>query len=343
MTSPHPTADRAAERVVDALVGARLLDAGRRADSLAVVARTLVEDTAPTGSAKGLPRLVEVVAYLGGALVLAAGSLFLAEEWGTLGFGTRVVLLVLVTLVLLGAGVVAAQGVEDGEDRRAAAYDTRRRLAGTLLTGGAVVAAFLVGLLIDHGVDHSYDGHAHVEWAWAAGGGVAVLVALAGRRLAATAVSLVVMASGVLTAVLALSQGLESHDTGDVVAVALLVAAAVWLAVTERGLLAEVSVARSLGVVLAFVGAQAPVVDGHAALGYAVTAGLAAAAIALYLARVAWPYLAVAVVAVTVVVPEAVTDWSGGSLGATGGVLLAGVTLLIASFAGYRLRSETAG
>src|SRR6476660_1948535 len=120
MTSPNPVAPGAtAERIVDALVGARLLDAGHRADSLDVVARALVEDPGPTATVPGLPRLVEVVAYLGGALVLAAGSLFLAQEWDTLGLGARVSLLALVTLTLLGAGVVAAQWLDDAEGRRA--------------------------------------------------------------------------------------------------------------------------------------------------------------------------------------------------------------------------------
>jgi hypothetical protein len=39
-------------------------------------------------------------------------------------------------------------------------------------------------------------------------------------------------------------------------------------------------------------------------------------------------------------VPEAVADWTDGSLGAVGGVLLTGVTLLIASATGYRLRAD---
>jgi len=65
-------------------------------------------------------------------------------------------------------------------------------------------------------------------------------------------------------------------------------------------------------------------------------------AMAVYLARQAWPYLALGVLGVTIVVPEALSDWTGGSLGVVGGVLVTGVTLLLASFAGYRLRSETA-
>jgi len=61
---------------------------------------------------------------------------------------------------------------------------------------------------------------------------------------------------------------------------------------------------------------------------------------AIYLPKLAWPYLAGAVLAVTLVVPEAVADWTGDSLGAIGAVLVTGITLLLASFAGYRLRAQ---
>ena len=44
--------------------------------------------------------------------------------------------------------------------------------------------------------------------------------------------------------------------------------------------------------------------------------------------------------AVTVVVPEAIIDWTDGSLGAGGAVLVAGLTLLGASAAGFRVRQE---
>ena len=47
-----------------------------------------------------------------------------------------------------------------------------------------------------------------------------------------------------------------------------------------------------------------------------------------------------AVLGLTLVVPEMVMDWTEGSLGAVGGVLVAGLTLLVASYAGYRLRAE---
>jgi hypothetical protein len=93
--------------------------------------------------------------------------------------------------------------------------------------------------------------------------------------------------------------------------------------------------------VTALVGAQAPVVDGtHAEVGYALTVVVAVAGVAAYLRLAGWPYLALAVLGVTLVVPEAVSDWTAGSLGAVGGVLVAGITLLLASLAGFRLRRE---
>jgi hypothetical protein len=62
------------------------------------------------------------------------------------------------------------------------------------------------------------------------------------------------------------------------------------------------------------------------------------AAFAMYVRTVAWPYLVIGVLGVTLVVPEAIIDWTGGSLGPAGAVLLAGVTLLGASLAGFRVR-----
>jgi hypothetical protein len=50
----------------------------------------------------------------------------------------------------------------------------------------------------------------------------------------------------------------------------------------------------------------------------------------------------VGVLGITVVVPEAVTDWTDGSLGVAGGVLVAGLALLGASLAGLRVKQEAA-
>lgn len=334
----------AAAHVVDSLVEAELLDPSVRAEAVGVVARSMVDAVLPGpareqagAGTRGLPKLVEVVAYLGGALVLAAGTLFLFQEWGSLGFGTRVTLLGVVAVVLGVAGLLTSRGV--GTPRAERLDDVRRRLAGSLLTGSALAVALLVGYVLEEVRKPTYD---NVYWPTVVGAAVGVLVAAVGYRLAPTAVGVVGLMAGILTGVGALVDGVDLVGSdGDAYGVAFLVIAVLWLAVTESGLFRETTVARALGVAVALLGAQIPAIDGsHAWLGYALTLAVAILGIAVYLPRTAWPYLAGAVVAVTLVVPEAVSDWTEGSLGATGGVLVAGITLLAASFAGYRLRAE---
>jgi len=46
------------------------------------------------------------------------------------------------------------------------------------------------------------------------------------------------------------------------------------------------------------------------------------------------------VVAVTLAVPQALLDWAGDSLGPAGLLLAAGLTLLVTSLLGLRLRQE---
>jgi hypothetical protein len=249
------------------------------------------------------------------------------QEWGGLAFGTQIALLAVVALVLGVAGVAVARA------GAARVSDTRRRLAGALLTGCALAVAFLVGLVLDHLASRT-DWPDHY-WPAVAGAAAGAVVAAVGYRVARTALGLVAVLAGVLTAV-----G-NAVDDGTQAGLAFLAIGLVWLVLTERGVLVERQVARALGVATALVGAQLPVLDGEQrALGYALTLAVAVAGTAAYLRLHGWPYLAVAVLAVTLVVPEAVADWTDGSLGAVGGVLLTGVTLLIASATGYRLRAD---
>ncbi len=101
-----------ADHVVDALIAARLVDPGTRQDSIAVVGGVLDDPRSSAAAAnggRGLPQLVEVVAYLGGALVLAAGSLFVFQQWGDLDLAAQVSLLAVVAVVLAIAGGVASR------------------------------------------------------------------------------------------------------------------------------------------------------------------------------------------------------------------------------------------
>ena len=334
-----------AHRVVDALIAARLVDAGARQDAIEVVggvldARSSAPGDAPAGAEptrRGLPQLVEVVAYLGGALVLAAGGLFLFQQWEGLGFGAQVTLLAVVAAVLAFGGGVASRLPADAPPLRDPVNDSRRRLSGTLLSGAALTVAFLVGRVVDEMTGYDYPG---IYWPALLGAGAGVLLVAVAYRITPTAVGVVAMLAGVATALVTVAGGVERYE-GDAIGVALFLTGVGWLGATELGWFRETTVARTLGVATALVGAQVPVMDGtHAWLGYALTMFVAIVGIAVYLGKVAWPYLAGAVIAVTLVVPESVSDWTDGSLGAIGAVLVAGITLLVASFAGYRVRAE---
>jgi hypothetical protein len=149
----------------------------------------------------------------------------------------------------------------------------------------------------------------------------------------------VAIAGGVLYAVPSM---LDAVGDVEAIPAGLLVLAVgvVWLLLAERRVWQEVAPARLIGVVLAVVGAQIPLGSDSAWVAYLATALVAGAGFWVYVARRAWPYLAAGVAAVTLVVPEALLDWTEGSLGTAGVLLVAGATLLVASVLALRLRTE---
>lgn len=324
----------AAVRVVEALEAEGLVTPETEARSREVVAQALAGRGRDVAAAPGMPKLVEVVAYLGGALVLAAGFLFLVRSWTDLGDVGQVSFLGAVALVLAVAGGIARPASGPGG---VAGTDVRRRLGGTLLTGAAVASGFAVGVSIDNwaGVTSTGD----VFWPGVGGALVAAVLSAVAYRVSSTAVGLLGMLGGAVSAAGNIS-GSIAGDEGLFVGTLFFSLAVVWLVVTELGAFEQQTIARALGVALALVGGQAASFGDHSAIGYLMSALVAGVGVWLYLTRLDWPYLAGAVLAVTLVVPEAVSDWTGGSLGAVGGVLLAGITLLGASYAGYRLRRE---
>lgn len=324
--------DGVADRVADGLVAEGLVRSEDRARARTVIAAGLAEPE--PAAAAGLPKLVEVVAYLGAALVLAAAGLFLARTWNDLSENGQVAALAVSAAVLAIAGVIARPGADSG------AREARRRLAGVLLTGGAVVAGFALGLGIENTRNHGEFVSYRTDWPSIAAGLLVVVLAAVGYRLASSAVGLLGILGGAVTA----ASGLASSQDGDEalwVGSSFAAVGLVWLLLTEIGAFRERTTARALGVAVLLFGSQAVALGSdHHPVGYALTAGVAVGGVLLYLSRLDWPYLAAAVIAVTLVVPEAVSDWTEGSLGVIGGVLVAGITLLAASFAGYRLRVE---
>jgi hypothetical protein len=320
----------AADRVTHALIAEGLVRA-EDVDRVRTVVVAGLEQPAPADRA-GLPKLVEVIAYLGTALVLAAGVLFMAQTWDDLGDVGQVVALLLVTAVLGGAGLVAR-----GDATTVATNEVRRRLAGTLFTGAAVAAGFAAAIAIDNSRDTSFD----LYWPTLVGGVVTAVVGVVGYRLASSAAGLLAILGGALVAAPTWTASFNDEALG--VGGAFFFIGIGWLVLTEVGAFSQRTISRSLGCSTAVFGAQfiALATDRHA-LGYVLTAGIVVGSVLMYLAQLAWPYLTAAVIGITFVVPEAVSDWTSGNLGVIGGVMLTGITLLAASFAGYWLRHEAA-
>lgn len=323
--------ERAAEAVVAALVAAGLVEAPRAAEAAGVVDRAL----APVQAGAATPlrrRMAEIAGYVGAAFVVGAAGLFFANEWDTLGRGGQVGVLAGITLVLLAAAfaVIAAGG-------RGAltlpAGQVRRRLASVLATAGAGTAGFAVAVAVSGG-----DAGAVL-----AGATTALVLALAGYSVAWSTVG---QAGAAVAAFVAIPAALDlAGATEDPVAMGLAVLAlgVVWLALAESGVWREVESGRVLGLGLAVLGAQLPVFGDHSWVGYVASAAVGLAAFGGYVVRPAWPYLGAGVVALTLAVPEALTDWTEGSLGPAGILLATGVTLLVAALLGLRLRHEVPG
>ena len=326
-----------AEHVVTTLVASGLVHPARAREAEAVTARALGEVQRPKPArvtTRG--RLVEIAAYVGGALVLASVGLFLAQEWVDFSVSAQVVTLAAIALLLSVAGVVASRVGGGYAELRAGRDDVRRRLTSALLVGAALAGAFAVSQMVSIDID-DYASSMPVL----AGSLTMLVLAALGYGYASSALGLLAVAAAGLTAIF---NGLaELDDAGErslLPALSMLAFAVVWLLLTETHRFYEPMVARTVGMAVALLGAQLALVGDYATLAYASTLAVAVAGFAMYLRTAAWPYLVGGVLGITIVVPEAVIDWTGGALGPAGAVLVAGLTLLGASLAGLRVRKE---
>jgi hypothetical protein len=274
-------------------------------------------------------RLAEMAGYLGGALVLGAAALFLDGGWAQLGEAARALILAGLAAALLVAGGLVARASGQPLHRLGGPEDSaRRRLVSVLWTFGAASAAGGAGLAAD-------------SWELVAAGTVGVLVG-------AVTYALVPGVAGQLGAwvgSIALATGLVA-EIGDephtgYYAVTLVALGATWAVLTLTGAVRARELGFATGAAVALFGAQLPVFAGDGAtLAYLLTGAVAVTGFAGYLATRSWAVLGAGVLATTLVVPEALHDWSDGSVSAAGSLLVAGLTLVAASAAGLRLRPE---
>jgi Predicted membrane protein (DUF2157) len=303
------------------------VQAARVADRLGVLGPLPEPGTTPVPERGG--RLSEIAGYVGGALLLGAAALFLLDGWDDLSEATRVVILAALTVLLLVAGGLVAlssgQSITELGDQVDSA---RRRLVSVLWTFAAAAAAGAAGLGAS-------------GWELVAASAVGLLVTAITYAL----VPSVVGQLGMWAASVALATGLVA-EIGDEpsaasYAVTLVALGGGWVALGLTHRVRDREVALATGVVIALVGAQLPVISGDERwVAYVLTAVVALAGFLGYLSTRSWSVLGAGVLATTLVVPEALNDWTGGSVSAAGSLLVAGLTLLAASAAGLRLRRE---
>jgi hypothetical protein len=325
--------------VVASLVDNDLLQPRHAAQAQRLVEAALDEHRSGRSSAPAplRGRLAEVAGYVGGSLVVAAAAVFVAEQWAGFTVAGRVATLAAIALVLLGSAVAVVLTARRPLRERADDDGVRRRLASALACGGAVAAEFAVWVLVDD-IEQQVS-----SMPWFAGGLVLAAVALGGYMLAPSALGQVAVGVG---AGQALGSGLALLvPSGDEVAVALaLVALGVaWLALAERDVWGERTYGLVIGCLFLLLGGQIPVLTDNGTLGYALTGLVAVLTVAMYVRTRAVPYLGAAVAALTLAVPEALLDWTDGSLGPVGVLLVSGITLLVAGLLGLRLRKEVGG
>lgn len=267
--------------------------------------------------------VAEILGYVGGALILGGASLLLGMSWDELSHAARVSLLAVATVVLALAGS-AVGGLSPG---RIAAVPARRgRVVAVLFALASVTASMTVGSALDV-----------VETVAATL--VGLVTALAGYLVVPSVPGL--LASGAFSVAVVLAGAQEWFDTSTTsVTVGLIVVGLVWAVLAGTGVLRYRDVGLG-GAAVALAGAQWPVVSDSPGWGYAATAAVAVVCFLAYLRLRASVVLVVGVVGMTLVVPEAVWNWTGGALGGPLIVLIVGVVLLVAGGFGLYLRRET--
>jgi len=209
--------------------------------------------------------------------------------------------------------------------------DVRCRLSSTLLTGAAAAAGFATYV--------SLEGPA-ADHAPFAASLVGLAVVSVGYLLARSALGQLGMAVAAFTAYASLLDLVDVENTG-ILGLGALALGAGWAVLAWQRLVAERRFALAIAVTFALIGAQTLALGDSTAenfLGYALTTLTAGICFTAYARSREWIVLAGGVVGTTLVVPEFLHDVTDGSLGASGMMLVAGITLLAGGLTGLRIR-----
>lgn len=287
--------------------GAALVDQGivkedRADDARQVIAAALVpvpatDESVPDRTAAHRPRMAEVAAYAGAALVIVAIVLLGVQYWGQWRPAIRSAVLGLIALVLLSAGVLVAR-LNRGRSARA--------FVATMVLIASIAVALAVGTYVKD-TWYSPPNHMSYNMPFTVALAAALMVLIGGYLLVRTSLLILLLA-------------------------------VVWGVLTETRRWREETLGGAITAVMLIIGCQ--MLLGLPSPGWAQACTFAAAFVlfGLYWAREDWPSLGGGVLALTTAVTEALVEWTDGSLGAGGAVLVAGLTLLAASGGAVLLR-----
>ncbi|RJQ76729.1 DUF2157 domain-containing protein [Pseudonocardiaceae bacterium YIM PH 21723] len=257
-------------------------------------------------------RLPEILAYVGGALLISGSALALGIGWQDITHTGRILVLAAATAMLAAVGLYL---------HFTGSTAVRERLTAALFTLAAAAGALTAQTIWDHDRPIS-------------GGLAGVLLAVLFYRLAASIPTLLV--AGV--AGLALVFGLIDYwHLGEIGGALLIIAVGVVWAVVGRRLEYR-GLATGIAGAILILGAQYPISGGGPQwISYAATALVGAGCFLWYRWEGIGVLLAAGILAITIAVPEAVWDLTGHTINAALLVVLTGAVVLAASAGGLRV------
>ncbi|GAA1654445.1 hypothetical protein GCM10009733_059730 [Nonomuraea maheshkhaliensis] len=263
-------------------------------------------------------RWAEVAGYVGGGLLLGGALSLAATSWAQLSRIAHVVILLAVTAALLAAGMalVGARPRERGTTARSRSGSVSMTLASAtaalataeIAAGHTPAVAGAVGLLVT-ALCYALTRAAPLVPA------CAFFAALTTGSLASE-----------LTGGFVLSAGLSLVGLG-----------VAWTALVLTGVIEQRALGLGLGAAIALFGGQQGVgYEPTMVWAYMMTAAVAVACLLLYRRERIWVLLAAGVGGCTLAILEAIWHWTGGAVGGSAIVMIAGGVLVAASVLGIR-------
>lgn len=338
MTEPDADADADADERFDPLHAAlaRLVRDGTLSDAqarrVAEEMRTAGLGAATTGAHAGRSAAaVEVLSYLGAALVVGGLTLVVGLSWASLGLTGRLATCTAITALLLAVAALVGRWSD-------APFGPRRHVVASVLAVLASVAAGIAALQLPRALTdagRTIDGGL---WGAVAFGAAMTVVGMGAYLAWRAAPSLVAMFGGGLVVLMGvLTSTTVDVDDWGLVELALFCYGAVW-AVAAR-LFGASDTGAVLGGIAAATGAEMMALAGdHTLFGLGLGVLALGGMFALFWRTRRWWYAAIGVLTTLVVPPTAVAQtWHDGTLAAVV-VLVIGVLLVVVALLAARRR-----